>query len=132
MKVVFEIDVRKVAPKVRCPTLVFHARDDQCFPFEEGRMLASLIPGARLVPLPSKNHIPFETERAWPAFLSELRAFLPGSQQAVGGDISRLTARQLDVLREVGRGQTDKQIARTLSLSARVRSRCMSPARSQR
>jgi DNA-binding NarL/FixJ family response regulator len=72
------------------------------------------------VPLPSKNHIPFETERAWPLFLSELRAFLPGSQQAVGGDMSRLTARQLEVLREVGRGQTDKQIARTLSLSPRT------------
>ena len=120
MKVVFEIDIREVAPKVRCPTLVCHATDDPCFPFEEGRLLASLIPGARLVPLPSKNHIPFETERAWPLFLSELRAFLPGSQQAVDAGIFRLTARQLEVLREVGRGQTDKQIARKLSLSPRT------------
>jgi pimeloyl-ACP methyl ester carboxylesterase/DNA-binding CsgD family transcriptional regulator len=120
MKVVFEIDMREVAPKVRCPTLVFHATHDPCFPFEEGRLLASLIPGARLVPLPSKNHIPFETERAWPLFLSELRAFLPDSQPTVDNAISRLTTRQLEVLREVGRGQTDKQIARKLSLSPRT------------
>ena len=32
MKEVFEIDVREVAPKVRCPTLVRHAIDDPCFP----------------------------------------------------------------------------------------------------
>jgi pimeloyl-ACP methyl ester carboxylesterase/DNA-binding CsgD family transcriptional regulator len=120
MKVVFEIDLREVAPKVRCPTVVFHATDDPCFPFEEGRLLASLIPGARLVPLPSKNHIPFETERAWSLFLSELRVFLPGSQPVVDNAISRLTARQLEVLREVGQGQTDKQIARKLSLSPRT------------
>jgi DNA-binding NarL/FixJ family response regulator len=53
-------------------------------------------------------------------FLSELRVFLPGSQPVVDNAISRLTARQLEVLREVGQGQTDKQIARKLSLSPRT------------
>src|SRR6185295_481229 len=38
MKEVFEIDVRETAPKVQCPTLVFHAKEDPCFPFEEGRL----------------------------------------------------------------------------------------------
>jgi pimeloyl-ACP methyl ester carboxylesterase/DNA-binding CsgD family transcriptional regulator len=122
MKEVFEIDVREVAPKVRCPTLVFHATDDPCFPFEEGRLLASLIPGARLVPLPSKNHLPFETERAWPMFLDELRAFLPPSHSVAeqNAGMAALTPRQLEVLREVANGQTDKQIARKLSLSPRT------------
>ena len=126
MKEVFEIDVRGAAPKVRCPTLVFHAKDDPCFPLEEGRLLASLIPNARFVPLASKNHLPFETEAAWPAFLSELRAFLPSSApgsrvQDAGAKAKRpLTPRQIEILREVGFGQTDKQIARKLSLSPRT------------
>ncbi|HSC96225.1 MAG TPA: alpha/beta fold hydrolase [Burkholderiales bacterium] len=122
MKEVFEIDVREVAPKVRCPTLVFHAKEDPCFPFDEGRLLASLIPNARFVPLQSKNHLPFETEAAWPAFLSELRTFLPGQPEKEGAANERppLTARQIEILREVGLGQTDKQIARKLSLSPRT------------
>jgi len=128
MKEVFEIDVRDVAPMVQCPTLVFHAKDDPCFPFEEGRLLASLIPDARLVPLPSKNHLPFETEAAWPMFLAELRAFLPTSRsksrfndpRAGGISTSPLTPRQIEILREVGMGQTDKQIARKLALSPRT------------
>lgn len=128
MKEVFEIDLRQEAPKVQCPTLVFHAKEDPCFPFEEGRLLASLIPNARFVPLQSKNHLPFETEAAWPAFLSELRAFLPpspapsASRDANTAAVSKslLTPRQIEILREVGQGQTDKQIARKLSLSPRT------------
>lgn len=126
MKEVFEIDVRDVATKVQCPTLVFHAKDDPCFPFEEGRLLASLIPNARLIPLPSKNHLPFETEVAWPMFLAELRAFLSasGSGYQFQGEGTKstplLTPRQIEILREVGMGQTDKEIARKLSLSPRT------------
>jgi DNA-binding CsgD family transcriptional regulator len=128
IKEVFEIDVRDVAPKVRCPTLVFHAKEDPCFPFEEGRLLASLIPNARLVPLASKNHMPLETEAAWPVFLAELRAFLPappagsGSRVASAGASGKplLTPRQFEILLEVGLGQTDKQIARKLALSPRT------------
>ena len=124
MKEVFDIDVRDAAPRVQCPTLVFHAKEDPCFPFEEGRLLASLIPNARFVPLASKNHLPFETEAAWPLFLSEFRAFLPssgsGSRSHSAGVKSPLTRRQVEILREVGLGQTDKQIARKLSLSPRT------------
>jgi pimeloyl-ACP methyl ester carboxylesterase/DNA-binding CsgD family transcriptional regulator len=132
MQEVFEIDVREAAPRVRCPTLVFHAKEDPCFPFEEGRLLASLIPNARLVPLASRNHLPFETEAAWPAFVAELRAFLPAASggrhvdevrhdgSKVGGPTPQLTPRQLEILREVGLGQTDKEIARKLSLSPRT------------
>lgn len=128
MKEVFEIDVRDAAPKIQCPTLIFHAKDDPCFPFEEGRLLASLIPNARFVPLASKNHLPFDTEAAWPVFLAELRSFLTGfptgsrsrDEDAGGKGKSLLTPRQIEILREVGMGQTDKQIARKLSLSPRT------------
>lgn len=131
IKEVFEIDLQVAAPMVKCPTLVFHAKEDPCFPFEEGRLLASLIPHARFVPLASKNHLPFETEAAWPVFLSELSAFLPQSRaEAATVDINKhgvsetskplLTPRQIQILREVAQGQTDKEIARKLSLSPRT------------
>ena len=45
-------------------------------PVEEGRLLAALIPDARLVLLDSANHILLADEPAWPRFVSELRAFL--------------------------------------------------------
>lgn len=122
MKEVFEIDLRQDAPRVQCPTLIFHADEDPCFPFEEGRLLASLIPHARFVPLPSKNHLPFETEAAWPVFLARLREFLPTASESSAAEAAkpRLTPRQLEILHQVGQGLTDKQIARKLSLSHRT------------
>jgi pimeloyl-ACP methyl ester carboxylesterase len=38
------------------PTLVIHCREDVAVSAEEGRLLASLIPGAQLVLLPSGTH----------------------------------------------------------------------------
>jgi pimeloyl-ACP methyl ester carboxylesterase len=51
MKVSVQIDVVRLCERVQCPTLVLHASDDGRIAFEEGRLLASLIPGARFVPL---------------------------------------------------------------------------------
>ena len=70
------IDVRALAKQVTQPTLVLHAKDDLRAPFEEGRLLAALIPNARLVPLESKNHILLAGEPAWQRFLDEVNAFL--------------------------------------------------------
>lgn len=71
-----QIDVRREAAEVRAPTLVLHARGDGMIPFEIGRQLAALIPGARFVPLESRNHVLLETEPAWARFVEEVRAFL--------------------------------------------------------
>jgi tetratricopeptide (TPR) repeat protein/tRNA A-37 threonylcarbamoyl transferase component Bud32 len=70
------LDVRELAPRLRIPTLVLHGRGDLRIPFEEGRLLASLIPGARLVPIESRNHLILESEPGWRHFLSEVRSFL--------------------------------------------------------
>jgi pimeloyl-ACP methyl ester carboxylesterase len=70
------IDARPYLAQIRAPTLVLHARNDGVVPFEEGRFLATEIPGARFVPLDSRNHILLESEPAWPRFLDEVRAFL--------------------------------------------------------
>jgi pimeloyl-ACP methyl ester carboxylesterase len=71
-----DLDVRELAPRLELPTLVLHATGDLRVPFAEGRLLASLIPGARFVPLESRNHILLEGEPAWPRFIREVRSFL--------------------------------------------------------
>lgn len=69
-------DVRALAPLVRVPTLIIHPREDAAVPFEEGRLLASLIPNAQFVALESKNHLLTEYEPAWQKFVSVFRNFL--------------------------------------------------------
>jgi DNA-binding SARP family transcriptional activator/pimeloyl-ACP methyl ester carboxylesterase len=71
-----QIDVTEEALQVRAPTLVLHAREDHRPPFEQGRLMASLIPGSRFVALESCNHILLADEPAWPVFLREVNAFL--------------------------------------------------------
>lgn len=72
------IDVMDQARRVRARTLVMHARGDQRPPFEQGRLLASLIPDSRFVSLDSDNHILLDGEAAWSAFLAEFESFLGG------------------------------------------------------
>jgi pimeloyl-ACP methyl ester carboxylesterase len=55
-------DGRDLFRQIRVPTLVVHCRDDMAVSAEEGRLLASLIPGAQLVLLPSRMHY-FPTDR---------------------------------------------------------------------
>jgi pimeloyl-ACP methyl ester carboxylesterase len=71
-----EIDVRELAPRVQAPTLIACARREPENNFEQSRLLATLIPGSRLVPLDSCNHLLPERDPAWPAFLHELDRFL--------------------------------------------------------
>lgn len=126
LKQCFEVDIRDLARQVRCPVLVAHAKDDPLMPFSEGLLLASLIADSRFVPLEGSNHIPFETDSAWPLFLAELRAFLPAAptarpRAAAPAGLDRtLTPRQLQVLQAVAQGETTKQIARSLDVSPRT------------
>jgi pimeloyl-ACP methyl ester carboxylesterase/DNA-binding SARP family transcriptional activator len=69
-------NLRNLLSDITAPTLVLHCRDDATVPFEQGRMIASLIPGARLVALDSRNHILLPRDPAWGRFVSEVRQFL--------------------------------------------------------
>ena len=71
-----EIDVTEAARRIEVPTLILHARDELRAPFEQARQLAALIPGSRLVPLDSRNHLLRPDEQAWGRFLEEVDAFL--------------------------------------------------------
>jgi pimeloyl-ACP methyl ester carboxylesterase/DNA-binding CsgD family transcriptional regulator len=115
------IDVTAVAGTVEARTLVAHARGDRVVPVEEGRLLAALIPGARLVVLDGSNHILLADEPAWEQFLSELETFL-GSQgsPAQAAALSDLSPRELEVLQLVAAGLTNGAIATSLVLSERT------------
>jgi pimeloyl-ACP methyl ester carboxylesterase len=71
-----DTDIVAVLPLVRVPTLVMHLRNDSSVPFDQGRLIASRIPGARLVALEGRNHIILPREPAWQQFVAELRTFL--------------------------------------------------------
>ncbi len=71
-----DIDVTALMAEVKAPTLVLHCRDDGMVPFEEGRRMAAMIPGARFVALEGRNHLMLEHEPAWARFVEEVRSFL--------------------------------------------------------
>jgi class 3 adenylate cyclase/pimeloyl-ACP methyl ester carboxylesterase len=71
-----DVDVTSILSQVRVPTLVMHSRQEARVPFEAGRRMAAGIPGARFVPLESRNHLILESEPAFARFLEEIRSFL--------------------------------------------------------
>jgi DNA-binding CsgD family transcriptional regulator len=114
------VDVVDVLPQVQTRTLVVHSRDDRVVPVGEGRLLASLVPGARLVLLDSSNHILLRDEPAWPRFLSELREFLGTARRAEPPPLADLSPREREILGLVAEGLTNEAIAGRLSLSVRT------------
>ncbi|HUL92341.1 MAG TPA: LuxR C-terminal-related transcriptional regulator, partial [Burkholderiales bacterium] len=115
------IDVRSEAARVKCPTLVLHARGDLSIPFEEGRLIASLIPGARFVSLESRNHLMPESDPAWRDFLAALNDFYPSAGAATHERaFAGLTARESEVLELIAQGLDNAQIAARLDLSEKT------------
>jgi pimeloyl-ACP methyl ester carboxylesterase/DNA-binding CsgD family transcriptional regulator len=119
-------DVTDEATRVACPTLVVHARDDALVPFAEGRLLATLIPGARFVAVESRNHILLVDEPAWAQFRTELRNFLGPAEVAPPTELPDLSSRELEVLALVAEGLSNEEIAARLYLSVRTVERHLS------
>ena len=121
-----DMDVSDLAPRVEADTLVAHARGDGAVPFEEGRLLATLIPNARLLPLDSVNHLLLPDDPAWPVFLSELRAFTRASAVPAPVAVDELSTREREVMRLVAEGLSNEEIAERLFLSVRTVERHLS------
>jgi pimeloyl-ACP methyl ester carboxylesterase len=71
-----EIDVRAVLPAITVPTLIVHRTGDLDSKIEEGRWIASQIPGAKLLELPGDDHLPWVGDQD--SVLDEVERFLTG------------------------------------------------------
>ncbi|MCI0635726.1 MAG: adenylate/guanylate cyclase domain-containing protein [Actinobacteria bacterium] len=83
-----KIDVRPVLPSVSAPTLLLYRVDDRDVRVEEGRYIASRIPGSRLVELPGADHLLWASDND--RFLDEIEEFLTGVRR--GPDPDRVLA----------------------------------------
>jgi pimeloyl-ACP methyl ester carboxylesterase len=72
------LDVRDVLPSIRVPTLVLH-HVGSLVPVAGGRLTAELIPGARYVELPGRDHLPGAGNPE--AIAGEIEQFLTGARQ---------------------------------------------------
>jgi pimeloyl-ACP methyl ester carboxylesterase len=80
MRLGSEIDVRHVAPSIHVPTLMLHTPEDPVVRYEQARWLAEQIPGARLVELKGRDHVPwFDVADE---VITEVRDFLTGFREA--------------------------------------------------
>jgi pimeloyl-ACP methyl ester carboxylesterase/DNA-binding CsgD family transcriptional regulator len=114
-----DIDASEFLARVSCPTLVLHTRGDMCAPFDEGLFLASSIPGARLVPLETRSHVPMPGEPSFDRVIEEFQRFVrPGLQQTEA--FPDLTRRERQILAHIARGLDNLQIAAHLDLSEKT------------
>lgn len=80
MRMNSEMDVTKILPAIRVPTLLLYRSDDRDVRVEEGRFIASHIPNARLVELPGSDH--FFWAGDWERMVAEIEEFVTGHRAA--------------------------------------------------
>ncbi len=110
----YATDIRALLPAIAAPTAVLHREDDRGTRFELGREVASLIPGATLIPLPGSSHLFYHGD--WLGVLDAVLGFL--GEPAYPGP--RLTARELEVAELVAEGLTNHAIAGRLAVAPRT------------
>jgi class 3 adenylate cyclase len=71
-----DLDVRPVLAAIRVPTLVLHRTGDRVVGVTQGRLLASEIPGARLVELPGDDHYHWIGDQD--SIIDEIEEFVTG------------------------------------------------------
>jgi len=126
---VYAFDVRDRLPEIEVPTLVLHRRDDRAIPFALGQDVAARIPGATFVPLDGTDHLPWRGDVE--GLVRAVRDFLGAGRRArrSGSTHPELSERELDVLRLVAQGLSDREIAHRLGISAHTAHRHVSNIR---
>ncbi len=76
------IRVLDMLPKISCPTLVLHSREDGAVPVQEGKLIAARIRGSRFVELPSRSHMVAPGDAAWEHLVQEVSAFIGWHEDA--------------------------------------------------
>jgi pimeloyl-ACP methyl ester carboxylesterase len=69
-----DMDIRRLLPSIRVPTLIVHGTEDRQVPFAAAEYLAAHIPGAQLCPFKGYGHVPLFT--ATQEFCDVLRRFV--------------------------------------------------------
>ena len=73
-------DVRALARRVQCPTLVIHGDADQRVPHARGEAIRDLVPGARMLTINGGGHLPSARDPV--LFNRALRDFVAGTPRA--------------------------------------------------
>lgn len=71
-----QADVSGDLAKIKCPTLVLHSTRDLRVPFSMGQEIAAAIPGAKLIPLDTGNHMIMPGEPAHRVMSDAVAEFL--------------------------------------------------------
>lgn len=112
----YAFDVTTALPHVRTETTVLHREQDRAVPVEQGRALVAGIPGATIVLLPGRSHLPY---------VGDLDGVVAQVRQALGLPALRasappsLTVRQLEVAALVADGLSNREIGQRLVITER-------------
>jgi pimeloyl-ACP methyl ester carboxylesterase len=98
------IDTRAVLPAIRVPTLCIYRTDDPDVKVDEGRFIASKVPGARFVELPGADHLMWAGDAS--AILDEVEGFLTGVRRGPEPDRVLTTVLFTDIV-----GSTERAAA---------------------
>jgi class 3 adenylate cyclase len=93
-----DIDVRALLPTIRVPTLILH-RDDELLDVRNAHYLAERIPGARLVVLPGRDHLPWVDQER---FMDEVEEFVTGTPHTVSNERMLATILFTDIADSTG------------------------------
>ena len=91
-----ELDVRRVLPHIRVPTLVLHRSGDRIVDVGQGRAIADHIPDARFVELEGIDHIPFLGDPD--QIIGEVEEFVTGSRTTLKLDRHLATVLFTDIV----------------------------------
>ncbi len=99
-----EIDIRRVIPSIRVPTLVLHRAGDRLINVGNSRYMAGQIPGAKYVELEGVDHLPWFGDAE--AVLGEVQEFLTGIRPPETHERTLATVLFVDIA-----GSTERAVA---------------------